>query len=98
MKNFNLNTPMKLRPKKITTRPDTRFTMVWWRLKNMPRVPASAPIATKSKVKPNRKENHYVKKRLQHTSVPNIARLEAIDNALNLTKIKNSLIKAHFFD
>lgn len=45
-------TPKKLKPKKITTKPETMFTAVWWLLMKLPTVPAKAPRAIKVRVNP----------------------------------------------
>ena len=49
---FTRNTPRKFRPKNTTIRPVTRFTAVWWSRSSWPKVPARAPRATNTRVKP----------------------------------------------
>ena len=44
--------PKKLRPKRITIKPETIFTKVWYSLRKLPKVPAKAPRETKTIVKP----------------------------------------------
>ena len=39
----------------MTTAPEITFTAVWWPLKKLPTVPARAPMATKTRVKPSTK-------------------------------------------
>ena len=50
--------------------PDTTFTAVWWLLRKPPTVPASAPMATNTAVKPSTKPAALASVRLGHRSPP----------------------------